>query len=1696
MANKIISGAVENLYNSNPELAPSPSELGNGQIAVNTSENKPRIFIKKANGQLATFIDENAITGKINEGGSALSAHVSNQSNPHNVTKAQVGLGNVDNTSDANKPVSTAQASAIADAKKAGTDAQSNLTAHTSNTSNPHSVTKAQVGLGNVDNTSDLNKPISSATQGALDGKLGKSETAANSNKFGNKTPKEFLKTESFTSASFENLVPNSISEISSHGTGVLDGDLTGLGVEGTLVNFSPRASSDSNIASFQLVVPTNENKGIYYSSWYSGKDARRPFTKIWDTLNANRSDADWEAKILTHRSTLEGPKTRLAHNGIAGYLQFGDGSQKAGIISARSGEVLDSLIVESNSTKISRNLGVGVTASAQFHVVGTNRFEIPDTTAFRIKRTISNAGSFILYNPSNQEVVGYAVGCNQDNSFSWYAVSESTTYSGKMFLTYDGKLGIGVESPTYSLQVESEGSKQLLIKSNDWAGSMTCGLDFCCGKQKTVPTSRIDDLMVKDGSSGGTLRFHTQQKGSANPNTNGLTERMRITDTGDVGIGTTNPTHALHVERSSSSLSAIKIKNGVGTLLTGSDTDGSGFLWVETNTPLRLGTNNTEKVRLLPNGNLGIGSNNPTQKLHVVGNGLFEGNVVAQSDVIAMSDRSDVIITAAGAGFLYELGDVTISDAKKNDFLVYNGAPEDPRWVNMAADDLKLVTTDVSGKIPDKFLPDSILGQVHYEGTWNATNNTPDLTEVKPKGTYYVVIGSGSHFGKSWNEGDWIISNGTSWDKVDNTDSVQSVNGKTGVVTVTKADVGLGSVRDIAQLGQNETAVAANKIARTAMTYANSPYTYIENGQTISFTAENEGYAQSNTSGGLLFGSSNTACYLTVRSGTNNSEMYVRSWYADQFSSWYKLLHSGNYNEFAPSKTGSGASGDWGINITGNAATATNSSQLGGIAAGNYYHSGNSNRSDVNWTANNMIANTFTGTNMNLSGNALIGSHQVWHAGNSNLRTVDWVAKNLKAGNVSANEYSAIEHARNGFISRLCNDASTTKLLNIDNSDGSTKGGLLIGASSIAYTTNGSDSNTIWHSGNSNLPTVDWNGKTINADTALTTLNVRIFGNPLLGGVVQLGSSSQNAGSIVGNGGGNMSVLNVKTEKCNIVGNVAIGTSNASEKLQVNGNAIVSGNVKAGNFLVDSYQVWHAGNSNKSDVNWNANIIYGREIRATEVVSSTGTNFDVKAGTANGENQTGGDLYLWGGVSTGNAAGGFISFRTSPSGGAGSSTNNGVERMRIVSGGNIGIGTANPTTKLHVAGDIKSDANITSAGATIGEFVFQYGNELNNATGKGLYLNYRGSKPVQIGSDEETTRLFVKGNADISEAFSCVNAVVGDTLEVQGPAQFADFINGVKFIGDGVDVSNAEISQTTTTYDLVVRNNATVSGSTTIGGILKVGGDYLQLGSSSAGTADRPVNKSFGFKGHYHNNDYGRITMPEHSASHAYGELVFLLRTKEAGVENVEPVEFGRMDPDQFRYKGHIKADGDVIAMSDGSDVFDLLGAGGASSLFEMSDVEISDPLVGQTLVYDPKTKKWSNKAVEWTTLSGTPSEFNPTAHDHSAGSFSTSDARLKENVREIKNVSSYIEALNPVEYDWKDEAKERYGIDEEVGHGFIAQEVQEIIPSAVREIHGSHHLGIDYAKIVPFLVGTVKEMMEEIRELKQEIENLKSGK
>ena len=131
--------------------APDKSEVGLENVDNTSDVNKP------VSTAQSTAIGLKADT-------TALTAHTTDISNPHSVTQTQVGLSNVNNTSDANKPVSTATQTAL-DLKASTTS----LNTHINDAANPHSVTQAQVGLGNVNNTADADKPVSSATQTALD---------------------------------------------------------------------------------------------------------------------------------------------------------------------------------------------------------------------------------------------------------------------------------------------------------------------------------------------------------------------------------------------------------------------------------------------------------------------------------------------------------------------------------------------------------------------------------------------------------------------------------------------------------------------------------------------------------------------------------------------------------------------------------------------------------------------------------------------------------------------------------------------------------------------------------------------------------------------------------------------------------------------------------------------------------------------------------------------------------------------------------------------------------------------------------------------------------------------------------------------------------------------------------------------------------------------------------------------------------------------------------------------------------------------------------------------------------------------------------------------------------------------------------------------------------------------------------------
>ncbi len=102
----------------------------------------------------------------------------------------------------------------------------------------------------------------------------------------------------------------------------------------------------------------------------------------------------------------------------------------------------------------------------------------------------------------------------------------------------------------------------------------------------------------------------------------------------------------------------------------------------------------------------------------------------------------------------------------------------------------------DANGRVPSSQLPSSAF---EYKGNWNASTNTPTLADgTGDAGDMYRVsvagnqdLGSGTI---DFQVGDYLLYNGAEWDKIDNTDSVSSVNGATGAVVLDSDDIAEGS--------------------------------------------------------------------------------------------------------------------------------------------------------------------------------------------------------------------------------------------------------------------------------------------------------------------------------------------------------------------------------------------------------------------------------------------------------------------------------------------------------------------------------------------------------------------------------------------------------------------------------------------------------------------------------------------------------------------------------------------------------------------------------------------------------------------------------------------------------------------------------------------------------------------------------------
>jgi len=151
-----------------------------------------------------------------------------------------------------------------------------------------------------------------------------------------------------------------------------------------------------------------------------------------------------------------------------------------------------------------------------------------------------------------------------------------------------------------------------------------------------------------------------------------------------------------------------------------------------------------------------------------------------------ARIDFDGSLVISLSSGIELNVGEVVAPDLAESIKVITNGGGTS----QFVLDTLTSLQTQIN----------NLTGGLDYQGTWNASTNTPTLASgVGVNGYYYITATAGStnlDGITDWQIGDWAIFNGTVWQKIDQSNLVTSVAGRTGAITLTTADIsGLGTI-------------------------------------------------------------------------------------------------------------------------------------------------------------------------------------------------------------------------------------------------------------------------------------------------------------------------------------------------------------------------------------------------------------------------------------------------------------------------------------------------------------------------------------------------------------------------------------------------------------------------------------------------------------------------------------------------------------------------------------------------------------------------------------------------------------------------------------------------------------------------------------------------------------------------------------
>ena len=1013
-------------------------------------------------------------------------------------------------------------------------------------------------------------------------------------------------------------------------------------------------------------------------------------------------------------------------------------------------------------------NVGIGTTAPwSKLHV------ETPAGTSnqITIRRNANTDHALTSFTPlaiatsTPQWNTGIYASSNDYSVVSW----DGTTALNALTVKVGGKVGIGTTTPNYSLEVLSSASS-LGLTNSSWKGaSATSTQNFVVGGnagERTVPIAGISaiDRYSQAGETGysGAMAFLTESNAT-------LTEKMRITSIGNVGIGTTTPTATLHISGASgTTLKIVDTNQGVGKVLT---SDAAGVATWQTPATSGTVTSVTGTAPIVSSGGntpaISITQSNASTNgyLSFADWTIFnnkEPAITAQATTkYFRGDKTFVdlgtdVRASALTGLSSTAGSITAADTVLGAFGKLLNTQSD--YVSKTANSTITGTLTINSIVGALTVPTPVnvndavnKGYVDGFGQWLTSSGNVyrssgnvGIGTASPVATFDILGPTGVAGGLALRTGaiDWRVfgsSNG----------SVQNGGGATAGFHIGANSAGTefwigGYGNAVANSFQSpNSATAATVMAIRGVAGQTGDYLQIRSTR----SATNGDLLTVNSSGNVGIGTSGPASALQVGSGqifVPNGTVSAPSYaFTNSPGSGF---YSPGANDFRIANNGSDRLRSAGavIYMTGNLSVGSGLSvPLSTMGVTGNASIGSSYATTAAPTDGLIVAgNVGIGTSGPATKLTVLGTGG--GTGTATFANTDYVSGTtgsgilVSTGATSGNTYSTINAFQNGF------GASGWSNLMLQSGGGNV--GIGTTSPSNILSLSGTAARTIAMERNTNAATPG-QGLTLSSGGAIAGTSNLAGGDLSIKSGISTGTGTSSLHFLTATAGSSGTTDNTPTEKMTILGsgNVGIGVTNPAALLSVaNSGAVqfnVSGSASAVNFInlyggatTNSPTISAAGTDTNVGLNFSSQnagaIMFDKGYSSTTsngyvfsnvgglssdasgastwrgvmyrspTINVSGTNrwpqyvqfFDYDSFTnptvrtynldfLNTGNVTGTDFVL----AYGNRSGGPITFNTT----SGVTSAGNVERLRIMPGGNIGIGTSTPSYTLHVNGSV-----------------------------------------------------------------------------------------------------------------------------------------------------------------------------------------------------------------------------------------------------------------------------------------------------------------------------------------------------------------------------------------------------------------------